>query len=125
MYPPLTDDFLTFNMYSPTRSFNEVKGTNVLNVTVRVPGYSRNSYKGYHAVILQGGLVLQPTYESGSSIISARWPNYPAYIVLLYYRFDVRTLDANAPFILKVIPSVGEEITFPVDVARLGAGGIR
>lgn len=123
--PPLTDDFLTFNMYSPTYSFNEVMGTNVLNVSVRVPGYSWDSYTGYHAVILQGGLVLQPTHKSGSSIISAQWPEYPAYIVLLYYRFDVRTLDPNAPFILKVIPSVGEEITFPIDVARLGAGGIR
>ena len=122
---PLTDEYLTFNMYSPSHSFNEVNGSNVLNVIVRIPGYSLDSHTGYHAVILQGSLVLQPTYKSSSSIISAQWPEYPAYIVLLYYRFDVRMLDPNASFLLKVIPPTEEEITFSVDVARLGSGEIR
>lgn len=123
--PPLTDDFLTFNMYSPTHSFNEVRGTNVLNVSVHLPGYSSDSHNGYHAVLLQGRLVLQPTFQSGSSIVSAQWPEYPAYITLLYYHFDVTTLDPSTPFILKIIPPAGGEITFPVNVAQLGAGGVQ
>lgn len=114
--PPLTDDFLTGNM-SP----------NVLIVDVRLPGFSSRSHIGSHAVILQGDLVLQPRHRgTHSSIMSAWWPRFPAHIVFLTYSFDVRTLDPNAPFILRVIPAGGGEgITFPIDVTQLGAGGIR
>jgi len=99
---------------------------NQLCCTLSVYGNYPTFMSGWTAAILQGDLVLHPEDASIPAIadLSARWPNNPAYTVLLFFYFDVVNLDTQRPFVVKIIQSAGE-LTFPVNIRLLGTDGFR
>ncbi len=93
----------------------------VLSFTTTVYGEEYDFAMHHTAQLNQKDTIIQPDFEYAPEIADASefWPDYPAHVARLVFKFPVKDIDLNCLATLVIIVPGGEEISFPFDLSKI------
>jgi len=93
----------------------------VLSFSVTVYGEDYDFAMHHTAQLNQKDAIIQPDFEFAPEIAEASefWPNSPANVARLVFKFPAKDIDFNCLTTLIIIIPGGEEMSFPFDLSKI------
>ncbi|MBM2833162.1 MAG: hypothetical protein HW406_323 [Candidatus Brocadiaceae bacterium] len=98
-----------------------LEGGDVLSFSTTVYGEEYDFAMHHTAQLNQKDAIIQPDFEYVPEIAEASefWPNHPAHVARLVFKFPAKDIDFDFLATLVVIIPGGEEISFPFDLSKM------